>query len=116
MPVRVQLSRKKGSRMPPNTVSVARPGRWGNPYAVGHAYRSNGARTAFVTNREHAVSLFQRAINRSLPYGCLYDDPQAWELYVARARRELCGKNLACWCALDEPCHADVLLKIANEP
>lgn len=29
--------------------------------------------------------------------------------------RQLRGKNLACWCALDKPCHADVLLKIANE-
>lgn len=24
------------------------------------------------------------------------------------------GKNLACWCALDQPCHADVLLEVAN--
>ena len=33
-PVRVQLSRKKGWRMPENTVSVARPGRWGNPWPL----------------------------------------------------------------------------------
>lgn len=25
------------------------------------------------------------------------------------------GKNLACWCKLDSPCHADVLLKLANK-
>lgn len=24
------------------------------------------------------------------------------------------SKNLACWCPLDQPCHADVLLEIAN--
>lgn len=34
-PVRVQLSRKKGWRMPENTVSVARPGKWGNPFRIG---------------------------------------------------------------------------------
>lgn len=27
---------------------------------------------------------------------------------------ELRGKNLACWCPLDQPCHADVLLELAN--
>jgi hypothetical protein len=27
---------------------------------------------------------------------------------------DLRGKNLACWCPLDQPCHADVLLEIAN--
>ena len=26
----------------------------------------------------------------------------------------LVGKDLACWCPLDQPCHADVLLEIAN--
>jgi hypothetical protein len=30
------------------------------------------------------------------------------------ARRDLKGKNLACWCPLDQPCHADILLRIAN--
>jgi hypothetical protein len=29
-------------------------------------------------------------------------------------RAELRGKDLACWCPLDQPCHADVLLEIAN--
>jgi hypothetical protein len=30
-------------------------------------------------------------------------------------KRELHGRDLACYCPLDEPCHADVLLAIANE-
>ena len=29
-------------------------------------------------------------------------------------RRDLAGKDLACWCPLDRPCHADVLLELAN--
>jgi hypothetical protein len=28
----------------------------------------------------------------------------------------LAGKNLACFCAPGQPCHADVLLEIANQP
>jgi hypothetical protein len=33
---------------------------------------------------------------------------------IADIQRELRGKNLACWCPLDQPCHADVLLRLAN--
>lgn len=33
---------------------------------------------------------------------------------VATLRRDLAGHDLACWCALDQPCHADVLLELAN--
>jgi len=29
-------------------------------------------------------------------------------------QRELRGKDLACWCPLDQPCHADILLEVAN--
>ncbi|MGE2733815.1 DUF4326 domain-containing protein [Mycolicibacterium vaccae] len=31
-------------------------------------------------------------------------------------RHELAGRDLACWCPLDDPCHADVLLDLANGP
>ncbi len=34
----------------------------------------------------------------------------------AAAIAELCGKDLVCFCQLDQPCHADVLLKLANAP
>lgn len=42
-----------------------------------------------------------------------------WELicrhnYPAERILELEGKDLACWCPLDQPCHADVLLELAN--
>lgn len=30
------------------------------------------------------------------------------------AARNLWGLDLVCWCSLDQPCHADVLLEIAN--
>lgn len=28
---------------------------------------------------------------------------------------DLAGRDLACWCLLDMPCQADILLKMANE-
>jgi hypothetical protein len=34
--------------------------------------------------------------------------------WVNEVRTELGGKSLACFCPLDQPCHADVLLEIAN--
>ena len=29
-------------------------------------------------------------------------------------QRELCGRDLACWCPIGQPCHADVLIALAN--
>jgi hypothetical protein len=37
------------------------------------------------------------------------------EKYWGWARAQLRGKNLGCSCPLDQPCHADVLLEIAND-
>lgn len=86
-PHRVQRKRSSGWTMPPNTVYVGRPFKWGNPWKVRPASK--------------AVELFER-----------YEAP-----FMARvARQELRGKNLACWCRLDQPCHADILLKLANAP
>ena len=101
-PVRVQLSRKKGWRMPENTVKVDRTTKWGNPFVVG---KSGGAYTEKVIDRRHAWRLYQSVapLNDKL---------------VVMARTELRGKNLACWCPKDDPyedvCHAAVLLEIAN--
>lgn len=89
MPCRVQRKRTKGWRMPPNTVYVGRPTKWGNvdPFWGGPI----------------PIAYYRRWLLE-----------QGREL-VTMARRELRGKNLACWCPLDQPCHADVLLEIANE-
>jgi hypothetical protein len=103
-PVRVQLSRRKGWRMPENTVKVDRTTQWGNPFAVG---KPGGAYTAMVKDRRHAWQLYASIAS---------DNPEL----VAAARKHLKGKNLACWCPLPtdpyapDECHAAVLLKIAN--
>jgi hypothetical protein len=96
-PHRVQLSRKAGWKKPGDTVVVARPTKWGNPFVPG----KDG-----IPDRETAVRLFREAT-----------EAPGWTIGRMTAeivRRELRGKNLACWCSLDGPCHADVLLKIAN--
>lgn len=93
-PRRVQLSRAKGWRMPENTVSVARPGRWGNPFRIGDF----GIPTA-----HDAVQRFRGWFGGYVVGPTLPD--------VAPLR----GKNLACWCRLDQPCHAEVLLELAND-
>lgn len=92
-PTRVQLRRTWGWRMPPNTVKVDRTTRWGNPY------QGDGANP----DRAMLVRLFREYIARP-------------EQAAKRAaiRTELRGRNLACWCPPGEPCHADVLLELAN--
>lgn len=100
MPKRVQLSRRKGWRMPPNTVKVTRPGKWGNQFVAGKTYRTIVGTDAPVRDAAHAVALYRAC---------------AWAGWSEDIKRELRGKNLACWCPLDQPCHADVLLDIANE-
>ena len=100
MPVRVRLSRKAGWRMPDNTVSVARPGKFGNPYPVA-ATKVFHPREAGLTAAQ-AVAAFRTH---------LLNSPGLREMVL----RQLSGKNLACWCPLDQPCHADVLLELANK-
>lgn len=92
-PVRIRLSRKKGWRLPANTVVVARPSKWGNPWKVD-----------FWVPAETAVACFRK---------WLTEQPEGRAIAEA-AKVELKGKNLACWCR-HAPCHADVLLELVNE-
>lgn len=104
-PKRIQRKRVKGWKMPPNTVYVGRPTKWGNPFKVGEPYRVF-TEEGIVQDHKKAVSLFNLyrvfAVNKDVAY-------------ANKIQEELKGKNLACWCPLDKPCHADVLLEIANE-
>lgn len=104
MPERVQLSRKAGFRLPPNTVSVARPTKWGNPHRVGTGFHE--CRTP-----QEAVDKFRLGFKMIADHG-FTDSPVG---RMARDLHELRGKNLACWCRLDQPCHAEVLLDLANQ-
>lgn len=87
----MQRHRTKGWRRAEDDVYVGRPSKWGNPH------RTEPGASA------KAVELYRT----DLLAGRL-------EVTVDDVRRELRGKDLACWCSLDQPCHADVLLQIAN--
>lgn len=102
-PKRIQLRRTKGWRMPANTVSVARPTKWGNPFQIADFLDAlDGDKEAA---RRDVVAAYRMAVER--------DEPGLLAFYPEEIDR-LRGKNLACWCPLDKPCHADVLLEIAN--
>jgi hypothetical protein len=106
-PIRIQLSRRKGWRMPPNTVKVDRSTKWGNPFIVG----TDGTRA-------RCVELFRIMLAGYLCLSRAPALPDAQVAYLKMARRNRCylaGKNLACWCPLDQPCHADVLLELARQ-
>jgi hypothetical protein len=108
-PKRVQLSRAKGWRMPPNTVKVSRPGKWGNRFRIGDTAEVWGdpgvVRFVPINDATTAVALFDQWVRLHL---------EQHPKIMRPALDELRGKNLACWCRLDEPCHADVLLRLAN--
>jgi len=86
---RVQLRRLKGWRKPEGAISVARPHKWGNPFKVG----------VHAVDAAEAVRLYRQ---------WLLGSPLAAEL------PELAGHDLMCFCPLNRPCHADVLLELAN--
>lgn len=110
-PKRIQLSRRKGWRKPENTVVVSRPSIWGNPYAVARSGWWDVVRGDWVCSshatKANAAAEAVRRFEIAMRNG--------WHgLDSLSARRELAGKNLACWCPLDQPCHVDALLEIAN--
>ena len=94
--------------MPPNTVCVDRSTKWGNPFRIN---KSRG------WSQEYVVKLFGHML---AGYICIsasnpsVEDQEAYRDMVTKDRDELRGKNLACWCSLDKPCHADVLLKLKH--
>jgi hypothetical protein len=94
------LSRRKGFNLQAESrringlpaVVVARPARWSNPWPIG---MREGKR---VLSRDEVIDRYERHVAER------HDE----------IRDELKGKNLACWCAEGQRCHADTLLRIAN--
>ncbi|MBI5950208.1 MAG: DUF4326 domain-containing protein [Chloroflexi bacterium] len=131
---RIQRKRTRSWKMPENTIYVGRPTRFGNPfivrpslygdkYQVAHESDHIGAIAEFTTKREaqtEAVRLFEKWFNNSIAdIGTeLHDfrNKYGWGGFaLASVVNVLRGKNLACWCKEDEPCHADVLIRLANQ-
>lgn len=110
MPERIQRKRTKGWKMPPDTVSVTRPGQFGNPFPV-DCYGQVGAVDRF--RRLMSGNMSTQEMSESSFNG--HSSLVFTRKYLMGGLHLLRGKNLACWCALDKPCHADVLLELANK-
>lgn len=131
-PRRIQRSRATGWRMPEGAVYVGRPTRWGNPFTVAPAPnwpRWAGPRPSVVLgpNGERwdppdsrRVIVGRAAAERSSRMMAAQMAVDMYRELVTRAHMSddfltaLAGRNLACWCPLDQPCHADVLLQLAG--
>jgi len=123
-PVRLRLSRAKGFDLQALSlatnglpaVNVARPSVFGNPFTVA------GCRAAGYSGDDREIA--RRVVEAfrvwiDTPYwreNWSGPESEAARAALLDAMLRLRGKNLVCWCALDAPCHADVLLEIANRP
>jgi hypothetical protein len=120
-PKRIQRKRTKGWRMPPGAVSVCRPGKHGNPFRIGDyaligdpGGHSGPFRMAWcVTSKEHADSRYTHVKDAAMAVD-LYRQMRRAVPLTPEQISELRGHDLACWCPIGSPCHADVLLEIAN--
>lgn len=110
-PKRIQMSRQHPWQIEPKAIIVSRPSEFSNPFVIvpvrkggpfdvvgpdGFVGQSTGVEGARRIATDHFRAHAQRI-----------------GLYML-ARRNLAGRDLACWCPLDHPCHADVLLELAN--
>ena len=104
MPRRIQMTRSSPWRCDnPDAVIVDRRSEWGNRHRIGDPDPATGS----PMGASAVVFWFEADLDPLVSS----DATAARE----RIRNALRGRDLACWCALDAPCHADVLLKIANE-
>lgn len=106
---RLQLRRTRGWRLPEGAIKVDRTTRWGNPFRI-----DTNAGIAAVD----AVAIYVRAMTCPGYPGCRgwhttwhYPTPKP---RIDEIRAALGGHDLACWCKVGDPCHADWLLKTAN--
>lgn len=123
-PVRIQRKRTKGWKVPENAIYVGRPTKWGNPfvcYQDGHTGYDRHS-----TAPEIAVASFRSLLTKQESWSSIPPSkwprgkiPAQWTT-VGEVKEELRGKDLVCWCPLVDkdgnpvPCHADILLEIAN--
>lgn len=120
MPKRIQRKRTKGWRMPKGAKYVGRPTRWGNPYSRAEVianikedwmqkFSFPATEAQLIAEQEWrtiALEMYQEHLTERIE---LVNGDVNW------IKEELRGKDLVCWCPLDQACHADVLLEIAND-
>ena len=115
-PQRMQLSRKAGFNLQTASQAlnglpakrITRPGRWGNPFTIEDTAKLYGLDADAAQAK--AVALCGQWLRGTLDARLSPGKPPSG----ADIRRELAGHNLACWCRPGTPCHADVLIELAN--
>lgn len=129
MPVRVQLRRTKGWRMPEGCRKVDRSTRYGNPFHVWRSpsgvwgVRLSGGELLLPAADREAAAGAARHLHRlvvAIPGrparlhvgGRVFAAPPYPPL--DDIVRDLAGADLGCWCAIGSPCHGDTLLEVAN--
>jgi len=84
--------------MPEGAVYVGRPTRWGNPWKPGDIDIATGK----PMDQARAVDIFAFVMS-------ICSNVPGWTAPLRDATA------LACWCPLDQPCHADVLIELLEE-
>ena len=100
MPKRIQRKRTKGWRMPAGAVYVGRSSKWGNPFTGPDAVEKYREMIKTVGYTNGGYTIWVKPDGKKISLDSL---------------KELRGKDLVCWCPLDKPCHADILLEIVNK-
>jgi hypothetical protein len=112
-PQRIALSRRAGFYLQATSralngllaQSVARPGPWGNPFSIDAVMAETGLDRDAA--QAEAVARHRRWLHGEIEADRAPPSP-------AEIIGTLGGKNLACWCRIGTPCHADTLLALAN--
>lgn len=115
-PQRMQLSRKAGFNLQAASKAlnglparrITRPGKWGNPFTIDETAERYGLDRDAAQAKAVALcgAWLKGTLDKKLSPGA---PPSRAEI-----RSELAGHNLACWCKPGTPCHADVLIEMAN--
>lgn len=122
-PQRIQRRRIKGWRMPEGAAYVGRPSIWGNPFKIGDEFWTGspaGGHQIWLNTADLTVRAYREALERTLSGVHWFGDRNELRRRFSgpdHARYELMdlrGKDLVCWCGPYQPCHADVLLELAN--
>lgn len=124
IPHRIQRCRMKGWRMPTDAIYVGRPTMFGNPFLADHNRPERELAAGRYRGWLNGVVLFNKTgrtgidwVDAAIDRGATISDwpDVVWAKRVLEALVTLRGHDLACWCPLDQPCHADVLLELAND-
>lgn len=125
-PVRIQRKRAKGFNLQAESVVrnglpcvyVGRPGKWGNPFRIDFSaaeFYKKQCVDAFRALLTFDYKWFRKTGFHKTTAGIYFSWQFKTQADVDKFLEPLRGKNLACFCKLDAPCHADVLLELANK-